>query len=494
MPELLCPKCDHPLTLNPERGIFHCENCGFKRPETLDEAAERIRAARAVHNLHDVPITHRGTLDYRARSLFEDGQAKLQRGDTAAALDAFRDALDLQPDFTDAHLWIAKLSDDEAVKRDHLSEIIARDPGNLDALRMLMVLNKEITPEEAELSRDNRRTPAIRQIDEAVAAQTTALLCPVCGGTLTIDEANGRVVCKFCGHTEPLDAQRHASEGAEILGSALIKRRIQPVKWIVGKRILHCNQCGAERTIPARRLASRCPFCGSQQVIEQDALNTIEQPDGLLPFTVSEEEAKAAIRERLKGIGERIAGWFDDNRVVNAAVEGVYLPYWVFDALVEVSKTTIDRRTSSLYERHQPINPYLNEKYNDGLIGISIPAVTSPAPDLTGQIGAFDTSAVVAYEPKLLARYPAALYDIDFDDAALSAQSAAADQMRARYKVGESSSVEVSVFTMVRQMSFTLLLLPVWVITLFERDGDVRPTLVNGQTGKVALGKAIKAN
>ena len=46
---------------------------------------------------------------------------------------------------------------------------------------------------------------------------------------------------------------------------------------------------------------------------------------------------------------------------------------------------------------------------------------------------------------------------------------------------------------MVRQMSFTLLLMPVWVITLFERDGDVRPALVNGQTGKVALGKAIKA-
>ncbi len=491
MPEFLCPKCDHPLSLDPERGTFRCDHCGFQRPETLDEAAQRLRAQREAKAQPDVRITHRGALDYRARSLFEDGQADLQKGDTAAALDAFQDALDLQPDFTDAHLWIAKLSDDEAIQRDHLSEIIARDPGNLDALRLLMVLNKEITPEEAELSRDNRRSPAIQQVDGAVEAQATALICPVCGGTLTVDEASGQIVCRYCGHTEPL-AARHADDGAEILGVALLKRRLQPVKWIVGERILHCNQCGAEHTIPARWLASRCPFCGSQEVIEQDALNTIEQPDGLVPFAVSEDEAKAAIRERLKGIGERIAGWFDDNRVVNAAVEGVYLPYWVFDALVEVSKTTIDRRTSSLYENRQQINPYLNEKYNDGLIGIDIPAVTSPPPDLTGQIGAFDTSAVVAYEPKLLARYPAAIYDIDFDAAALSAQSAAADQMRARYKVGESSSVEVNVFTMVRQMSFTLLLLPVWVITLFERDGDVRPALVNGQTGKVALGKALK--
>ena len=357
MPEFLCPKCDHPLTLNPDRGTFRCDHCGFQRPETLDEAAERIRAQRAANATADVPITHRGALDYRARSLFEDGQAELQQGDTAAALDAFQDALDLQPDFTDAHLWIAKLSDDEAVKRDHLSEIIARDPGNLDALRLLMVLNKEITPEEAELSRDNRRSPEIRRDRPSGRGADDRAALP--GLRRHADYRRGQ----RAGRLQVLRAhraahQRHASEGAEILGAALIKRRIQPVKWIVGERILHCNQCGAERTIPARRLASRCPFCGSQQVIEQDALNTIEQPDGLVAFTISEDEAKAAIRERLKGIGERIAGWFDDNRVVNAAVEGVYLPYWVFDALVEVSKTTIDRRTSSLYENRQQINPY----------------------------------------------------------------------------------------------------------------------------------------
>ena len=135
MPEFLCPKCDHPLTLNPEPGTFRCKNCGFRRPETLDEAAARIRAQREANAQPDVRITHRGALDYRARALFEDGQASLRQGDTAAALDAFRDALDLQPDFTDAHLWIAKLSDDEAIQRDHLGEIIARDPGNLEALR-----------------------------------------------------------------------------------------------------------------------------------------------------------------------------------------------------------------------------------------------------------------------------------------------------------------------------------------------------------------------
>ena len=37
-----------------------------------------------------------------------------------------------------------------------------------------------------------------------------------------------------------------------------------------------------------------------------------------------------------------------------------------------------------------------------------------------------------------------------------------------------------------------LVLVPVWAMTINERDGEVRPALVNGQTGKVALGKAAK--
>jgi len=49
------------------------------------------------------------------------------------------------------------------------------------------------------------------------------------------------------------------------------------------------------------------------------------------------------------------------------------------------------------------------------------------------------------------------------------------------------------VFVSVIQMTFTLLLAPVWIATLLERDGDVRTVLVNGQTGETALGKAKRS-
>ena len=41
-------------------------------------------------------------------------------------------------------------------------------------------------------------------------------------------------------------------------------------------------------------------------------------------------------------------------------------------------------------------------------------------------------------------------------------------------------------------VQFRLVLAPVWVVTIIEADGDVRPGLVHGQTGKAVLGKARK--
>ncbi|MEP7294115.1 MAG: hypothetical protein ABI835_20170, partial [Chloroflexota bacterium] len=109
MPPVLCPKCGNALALNTETSLFRCDHCSFKRPETLDEASERIRS----HGQRPVvPLTTRGEVDLRARSLFENGQDALWRDDKPAALRAFQQALDIQPDFADAHLWIAKTSPD----------------------------------------------------------------------------------------------------------------------------------------------------------------------------------------------------------------------------------------------------------------------------------------------------------------------------------------------------------------------------------------------
>ena len=100
---------------------------------------------------------------------------------------------------------------------------------------------------------------------------------------------------------------------------------------------------------------------------------------------------------------------------------------------------------------------------------------------------------VQAYTPSALARYPAEIYQIDFDTASLEARGRVRRMVREQYQnqtLGMQREEITSVSSMVRTMSFRLLLLPVWIATLIEDDGDVRVGLVNGQSGQAVLGKA----
>ncbi len=95
---------------------------------------------------------------------------------------------------------------------------------------------------------------------------------------------------------------------------------------------------------------------------------------------------------------------------------------------------------------------------------------------------------MAAYEPELLAKYPAELYTIDMDAAALEARSRIASAMREKFgnrEMSDDSSISISVFTNIQQMSFRLALLPVWIATLIEVDQD---------TNLAALAKQLRTH
>lgn len=482
-----CPHCGQRMTLDFATTTVSCKNCGYVRTTGLEARAEEIKAK---GRRPTVRLTHAGEVNPRALALFHTGHDYLFQDKKAEALRAFQGAADIQPDFLDAHLWIAKVSDQEAVKRDHLSTILAHNPGHMEATRLMMVLNGRLTPEQAERALRSEG-PVVQRVEGPVKTQTTTLKCPVCGGDLTVQPETGRVECRFCGYTgqQPV----YKTDTSDSLVAALLERKTQPVRWVVGERLLHCNECGAERALAANQLSMRCPFCGSNYVIEQDALGSFEQPSGIVPFRVSRAQAGQAIKERLQGVSERLRGLFGNNKVARAMLSGYYLPFWVFDALLEVTRTRIDNRPSRDRARFTA-PPYTRTQFNDAQYDIEVCAVKSPPPVLTNQLGDYHLREVVDFRPELLAKYPAQLYSVDFDQAALEARGLVSTAMRIKYGQRElgSDDVTINVFTNIQQMSFRLLLMPVWIATLVEKDGDVRTALVNGQTGKVALGKAQK--
>jgi len=307
------------------------------------------------------------------------------------------------------------------------------------------------------------------------------LLCPVCRGTLTVTE-DGAVACNFCGYADETTAHAVKPTPASSLMVALIKQRAKPVRWEVGERVLACQGCGATRTLPARKMSHTCPFCGSTNVVTQDALDTFRQPDGLLKFRVRRQQAADNVREALKRPMERVKGIFGDNRIKRADTEGIFLPHWVFDifgtAIVREEKKDKNGRVLSVTRLEMPAHQY----------DLAVPAVKSPEPRLLQKLAPYDFSEVAPYTPKLLARYPAELYSLDFDAASMDARSLFRQYTKSVHR--STGNIDRIVTNKVDLMEMRLVMVPVWVMTLYEADGDVRLALVNGQTGTVVLDKA----
>jgi predicted RNA-binding Zn-ribbon protein involved in translation (DUF1610 family) len=484
-----CPNCGKRMILDLDTSRIVCSNCNYVRPDEIS-AIEGLQAElRALGPDPEVQKFFTGEIHPGALEAFYQGHHHLHRRDYAAALESFERSAQFQDNFIDAHLWIAKVSPDETVKRTELGTVLGYQPNNLEALRMLMLLNGQMTAEQVARTYhyDNQQ---VKNADQPVTVTASAMHCPNCFGDLTVQRDH--VTCRFCGYSEQLTGMHtHSDDGSELLSAALLKRKAQSHRWNVGLRIIECQQCGAQQTITSGTMAHRCQFCGSNQIITKDALDSFQQPDGVIPFHIDEAAAQAAVNKQLSSVSERIKNLLNSNKVERGTLQGVYLPFWEFDADIEVLRV---KRTSLIEVERQ----VMIEMSND----ILVCGVKSPLPSLTGHLLPYDLEGVEPYEPRWLARFPAEIYSVDFDAASIEAHSIISQSMKVKlggsvdmpfYNEG-GKGVKVSVLSNVRSMDFRLLLLPVWIGTLYEDDGDVRQALVNGQTGKVALGKARKPN
>jgi hypothetical protein len=98
------------------------------------------------------------------------------------------------------------------------------------------------------------------------------------------------------------------------------------------------------------------------------------------------------------------------------------------------------------------------------------------------------------YEPHLLADWPALLYNRDVDAAAMKADRALlgmarqqAGALTAQTPPSSSRPVRVRRSFQTSGLTYQLVLLPVWV-SVVRADDEICLALVNGQTGKIALG------
>lgn len=487
-----CPDCGQSgsLFIDEDRKLT-CRLCGYKdhqgdgSPSKATVSEEDRRSQWSV--TYGTPNTP--DVDRWAEVKYSSGLDYLHQGDYDNALDAFRQAIDQQRDFIDAHIWLARLTLDPEEKRQHYGEVIAQMPMNIEAQRELLVLKGDLSREEADRAADMSREQDVRDAQFAVGTKLVEIVCSNCGGTLEVPSGEHEVTCQFCGHLE--EVEQSGDFGMQSLTAAMLKERGQGIKWRVGQHLLHCDNCGAERVITGKKMTQQCPFCGSNHVIKSDALKSFRQPDGIIPFRIRPDAARESLDASLNSFTEKLKGIFVNNRAENVQMTPVYLPFWMFDVTAQVSVTKIDKSGQSNYL--SPAPSQTRTDFGDGLNNVPYCGVTSPPHRLTDKLEKYDLDTVKPYDPKLLAGFTAELYSIDYQKASIAVRSEMGERFRFRHNHDPHGDYQTHVGYIIQMMSFRLLMLPVWIATIIEEDGDVRLGLIHGQTGQSLLGKAAKS-
>ena len=109
---------------------------------------------------------------------------------------------------------------------------------------------------------------------------------------MDFDPATGGLHCPYCDHMEEIPPSENVPQKAEELDFASAELTGN-CDWGVAQKTVTCKSCGATSVYDALEVASECPYCGSNQVMEMDK-NRIDKVKMTLPDPPVEEGADEA--------------------------------------------------------------------------------------------------------------------------------------------------------------------------------------------------------
>lgn len=428
---------------------------------------------------------------------------QLRYGDRSEAARHLHQLTQLYPDFPDAWIWLSATTDDPGERIDYLENAVLLEAAHPLARDALAIAQGKVSSKKGR--QGGEREPPARVIN-----------CPRCGGALHYEPGATAVACQYCGTRLELDQSNVVDGDATLIGDLRLQRRLQGHTWKEVRRLVRCQACGAQLTM-ARYLAKQCVFCGSTSVLTEDSQGTFEQPDGFLPFKLDRQRAAAAIAGAQQSTYQRLRTWWAGQDEEITGMQAVYLPFWLFDGFVEVRATETrgpalgaQRGVPSLDSGSLTVAMgILNRLNQDDVRQNPMPgkelilfdnllcsAMDFPPPWLLKQILPFRLAAVVPYEPRLLANWPAALYHRDVEAGVREAYNEMLAKAVWRKKslllAQASDYAELRRTFQVTAVTYQLVLLPIWV-ALAQRGHERRLVLVNGQSGQVTFSSTLQS-
>lgn len=246
--------------------------------------------------------------------------------------------------------------------------------------------------------------------------------------------------------------------------------------------IAGCGACGAR--IRKRDLALRCRACGGFLAQDSDLVERA-RPDGLLPFAIDEDTARAAF-----------ATWISSRQLAQRtlpaadrrlhALDGVFIPLWSFstNTVTDYTGKRGRQETRLVSGRRQSETVW---RKTAGRVGRYFDAVMLPGcSPLPGQLPPWPLNGLVPYAQGGSQGRRIIAYDVEPEHGFEQAKTLMSRQIKqdVRGGIGGSYQKVDTLTTWYEDPAYSLLLLPVWLATYVHGD-RTWSVLINGTNGRV---------
>lgn len=326
------------------------------------------------------------------------------------------------------------------------------------------------------------------------AATARSYPCHSCGATVEYAPGTNVMRCPYCGQEQrivPVARRVREHDYAQLVRLPAKPLRTPDVNAFV------CPGCHARTE--SDTLSGRCQFCATPLVADATATERVV-PEAMVPFGVDRNGAREALR---KWTSSR---WFAPSslkKVTDAETfKGSYLPYWTYDAdtvsdytgrrgtyyyvtetytVTENGQTRTETRTVRK-TRWSYVSGTVSRFFDDVLV-----AGTDRIPRKhLDKLTPWPLDRVVPYQEEYLAGFHTVRYDIEPEAGLELAKQKMAKVIEddCRRDIGGDEQRISSVHTRYANVTYKLVLLPVWFLT-YLHGGKPWHVMVNACTGEV---------
>lgn len=319
----------------------------------------------------------------------------------------------------------------------------------------------------------------------------TVYRCPCCGGEISFNSDNQKLVCPYCDtafEVETLrmyDKQLQELQEDEMEWSDVFEHDTLDNEGII---MYSCENCGGEIIGNKETIATSCPYCGSPVIMNKNVSGQL-RPNYVIPFKLDSKDAKEQLLNFFKGKA------FLPRNFKNAStldeIKGIYVPFWTYHCLADVKQQYKATRIShySDDEYHYTKTKYYSLTREGTVEFNNVPVDGSSKIDdeYMQSIEPFNFNEAVDFNTAYLAGYFADKYDEDSKTSEPKANKRIKNSTEGIFSstvTGYSTSQIEHSTIQLKNKHVDYYLLPVWILNLKWND-KIYCLMMNGQTGKL---------